>query len=37
MSHSYEAKLIANATYQRTLAGAITDAVMKYRMATMRR
>ena len=37
MSHSYEAKLIANATYQRTLAGAITDAIMKYRMATMRR
>ena len=32
-----EARLIANATYQRNLASAITDAVMKYRLATMRR
>ena len=37
MSHSYEARLIANSTYQRNLASAITDAVMKYRLATMRR
>ena len=37
MSHSYEARLIANVTYQRTIASAITDAVMKYRLATMRR
>lgn len=37
MSHSYEARLIANATYQRTIATSITDAVMKYRLATMRR
>lgn len=37
MSHSYEARLIANPTYQQTLAGAIADAIMKYRIATMRR
>jgi N-acetylmuramoyl-L-alanine amidase len=37
MSHSYEARLIANTTYQRTIASAIADAVMKYRFATMRR
>ena len=37
MSHSYEARLIANPTYQRNLASAIADAIMKYRMATMRR
>ena len=37
MSHSYEARLIAGLTYQRTLATAITDAIMKYRLATIRR
>ena len=37
MSHSYEARLIADWTYQRTLATAITEAVMKYRLATIRR
>ena len=37
MSHSYEARLIANETYQRTLSRAIAEAVVKYRLATTRR
>jgi N-acetylmuramoyl-L-alanine amidase len=34
MSHSYEAKLIANPTYQNKLAHSIANAVVKYKMAT---
>jgi N-acetylmuramoyl-L-alanine amidase len=33
MSHSYEARLIANETYQNALANGIVDAVAKYRFA----
>jgi N-acetylmuramoyl-L-alanine amidase len=34
LSHSYEAKLIANPTYQNKLSHAIANAVVKYKMAT---
>lgn len=37
MSHSYEARLIANETYQKTISRSIADAVVKYRLATTRR
>ncbi len=37
MSHSFEARLIANPTYQRTLSRSIADAVVKYRLATTKR
>lgn len=36
MSHAYEARLIANPTYQNKLAFSIADAVVKYKMATER-
>ena len=33
MTHPYEARLIANETYQKAIAGGIVDAIVKYRFA----
>jgi N-acetylmuramoyl-L-alanine amidase len=37
MSHSHEARLIADERYQKTISRSIADAIVKYRLATTRR